>query len=419
MSEQSNFQHDHSLKRSNLYYGYIIVIIFFIMMMLGWGLFYIYGIFFKSLMTDFQWTRAVTSGAFSISVLVSGIAGIITGRLSDHFGPQKVIVFCAVLLTLGYSLMYFVQNTWQFYLLYGIIIASGVGGFWAPQVSTIARWFTGKRGFMTGIVSGGISFGTLILPPVVTRLIDIFGWRMTYLIIGVAIFIVIMVSAKFVKPGPQAMDMSRYSENKAKMPIVEQSLSFNLKAAISTYQFWAVATIYLFFGIAQLMVIVHIVPNAIGVGMSSFSAAGILSVIGGVSFIGRILIGLIADRIRVKPAAILSLGLMTIALLWLQQADNPWKLYVFAVFFGFGYGGLSCLQSLMAAELFGLLSLGVITGFFSLSFDIGGAIGPWLAGFIFDKSGSYTWAFILCLGAIMISLLTCLTLKPPKTKDHS
>jgi MFS family permease len=345
--------------------------------------------------------------------------GIITGRLSDRFGPQKVIVFCAALLTMGYTLMYFVQSTWQFYLLYGIIIASGVGGFWAPQVSTIARWFKRKRGFMTGIVSGGISFGTLILPPVVTRIIDVFGWRTTYLLIGVGTFIVIMVSAKFVKPAPQSTEISPYGENKEKMPLFEQSASLNLKAAISTYQFWMVAIIYLFFGLAQLMVIVHIVPNAIGMGISPFSAAGILSVIGGVSFIGRILIGLIADRIRVKPAVILSLGLMTIALLWLQQADSLWKLYVFAVFFGFAYGGLSCLQSLIAAELFGLLSLGVITGIFSLSFDIGGAIGPWLAGFIFDNRGSYTWAFILCLGAIIISLLISMTLKPPKTKDQS
>jgi MFS family permease len=124
--------------------------------------------------------------------------------------------------------------------------------------------------------------------------------------------------------------------------------------------------------------------------------------------------GIISDRIKVNVSSIICLGLLAVSLVWLQFADNLWKLYFFAVFFGFGYGGLSCLQSLIAAELYGLLSLGVITAIFSFSFDIGGAIGPVIAGYIFDTSDSYRWAFLICLIVMTAALVIGLSLKPPK-----
>jgi len=408
----------HKVNIPKFYYGYVIVIVFFIMMVLGWGMFYIYGVFFRPLMEEFDWTRAITSGAFSMSVLVSGIIGIIAGRLSDTIGPKKVIIFCTCLLTLGYGLMIFVQSTWQFYFLYGIIIASGVGGFWAPQVSTVARWFVKRRGIMTGIVSGGISFGTLVLPLIVTRLIDVFNWRMTYLIIGIAIFVIVMAAAQFVKSSPPKMSLLPIREINNEIQSRTRILNFSFQEAVHTVQFWMVTLIYVCFGITQLTVVVHLVPYATGIGISSLGAAGVLSVIGGISLAGRIIIGLVSDKLRVKTSTILSLGLMIVSLLWLLQADSLWKLYIFAVVFGFGYGGLSCLQSLIAAELFGLISLGVITGIFSLSFNIGGAIGPVIAGHIFDISDSYLWAFLACLISVIIALAICLSLKPPGKKPQ-
>jgi MFS family permease len=98
------------LNKPRFYYGYVIVIVSFIIMMLSWGVFYIYGVFFSQLIEEFNWTRAVTSGAFSMSILVSGVMGIFAGRLSDRLGPKKVIIFCAVILSLGYALMALVHT---------------------------------------------------------------------------------------------------------------------------------------------------------------------------------------------------------------------------------------------------------------------------------------------------------------------
>lgn len=406
--------HKGQTRKPGFFYGYVIVIVCFLMMVFGWGIFYIYGVFFNPLSTEFNWTRAMTSGAYSLSVLISGLMGIFAGRLSDRFGPKIVIMFCAVILALGYGLMSLVHNTWEFYLIYGILISTGVSGFWAPPVSTVARWFVGRRGFMTGIVSGGISFGTLVLPPVATQLIQIYDWRITYIIIGVTVLVVVMIAAQFLKPSPQMMGLTPYTGTNTRSQAVERSPGFTLKEAMRTRQFWMVSVIYVCFGAAQLTVMVHIVPNALGFGISAIQAAAILSIIGGLSLVGRIIIGGLSDRIRVKMATIACLSLLTLALIWLPMAGGLWQFYLFAVFFGFGYGGLSCLQSLIGAELFGLTALGVITAIFSFSFDIGGSAIPVLAGHIYDLSGSYDWAFIICSAIIAIALIISLSLKPPK-----
>jgi MFS family permease len=326
---------DNQVPRSRFFYGYIIVIASFIVMVLGWGIYYSYGVFFGPLMDEFAWTRAVTSGAFSIAVFVSGFLGIFAGRLSDRLGPRIVVTLCAVLLSVGYILMFLVQSTWQFYLVYGVLIASGVGGFWAPQVSTVARWFVGRRGLMTGIVSGGISFGTIVLPPVVTRIISLYGWRRSYLFIGFATLVIVTTAAQFMRKSPQQMgllprgEIGTSSQNNSPAP------GFSLKEAIYTRQFWAVFLIYFCFGMALLTIIVHMVPHAVGIGISDINAAIVLSVIGGMSLVGRIGMGGITDRLRVKASTIICLGLLTGSLIWLQFSDNLWKLYGFAVVFGF------------------------------------------------------------------------------------
>jgi MFS family permease len=306
------------------------------------------------------------------------------------------------------------HSIWQFYVLYGLIIATGLCGFWVPPVSTVAHWFIGRRGLMTGIVGGGISMGTLIMAPAVTQLIVVYGWRMTYVIMGVAILVIAMIAAQFLKQGPHEMGLTAYGETKIKPRISGVSDRVSLKEALRTRPFWIVCIIYFCFGLAHLTIMVHIVPEALGIGISPIHAAVILSIIGIIGLLGRITLGSVTDRLQVKGTTIISLVLLTVSLIWLQQAGNLWKLYVFAVVFGFGYGGLSCVQSLLAVELFGLSTVGVITAIFSFSFNVGGAVGPVLAGYIFDVNGSYQWAFLICLISIALALLISLSLKPSK-----
>lgn len=382
--------------------------------MLGRGIFYIYGVFFGSIEHEFEWSRAVTSGAFSVSVLISGLFGILAGRLCDKYGPRVVIAFCAVFLAAGYILMSIVQNTLQFYLIYGILVSAGVSGFWAPLLSTLARWFTNKRGLMTGIVTGGISFGTLFLPPLATHLIDAFDWRTTYIIMGLLVLAVSIIGISLLRRFPQKKDMEIGKKYLTESVSLDSLAVFELQEAMRTRQFWMVCAIYVFFGIIQMTVMVHIIPHTIGLQISAVNAATVLSVVGFVSLGARIVIGAACDKIKVKISVVFCLGLLMLSFILLLFSNELWQLYVFAVMFGLGYGGMSCLQSLVASELYGLLSLGAISAIVAFAQDFGGAAGPYLAGYVFDVTSSYNWAWTVCALSAFIALIIGALLTPPR-----
>ncbi|GAH40189.1 unnamed protein product, partial [marine sediment metagenome] len=163
-------------------------------------------------------------------------------------------------------------------------------------------------------------------------------------------------------------------------------------------------------------IMVHIVIHATELEISAASAANILAIIGGVSIAGRIIMGSAGDRIGNKLVITVCFILMSVALLWLLVTKELWMFYLFAVVFGFAYGGWAALISLMVAELFGLSSLGVILGAVTFGLTIGEAIGPTLAGRIFDITSSYQPAFLICVGLSIIAIILALFLKPITSK---
>ena len=153
-------------KTRPFFYGYFVVIVAFVVMLVGYGLYTIFGVFFNPLINEFGWTRAITSGAFSLSMIVSGVLGVVMGGLNDRFGPRIVLTVCGCFLGIGFLLMSQVHSVWQLYLFYGVIISIGVSGIWVPLLSSVARWFVKRRSLMTGVVIAGTGIGGLIEPPI-------------------------------------------------------------------------------------------------------------------------------------------------------------------------------------------------------------------------------------------------------------
>jgi MFS family permease len=382
-------------------------------MIVMFGTFYSFGIFFEPVIMEFGWTRAVISGAFSLSFFLHGLLSIVVGKLNDRFGPRMVMVACGFLLGLGYLLMSRVGAIWQLYLFYGVLIGIGMSAAILPLVSTVARWFAKRRGLMTGIVVSGIGLGTIIMPPVASRLISIYGWQTSYIIVGIIALVLIISAAQFLRRDPGQIGQLPYGENEVKEPGSNlEATGFTLQQAIHTRQLWMNCAIFLCFGLGVQTIIVHIVIHATGLGISAIIAANILAVIGGSSIIGRITLGSASDRIGSKLAIMIGSLLMSAALLWLPLAKEVWMLYLFAVVFGFAYGGMVPLGSLSIAELFGLHSHGVILGIQSFILTIGGAIGPVLAGRIFDITGSYYLAFLISATLSVLATLLTTLLRP-------
>lgn len=405
--------------KPRFYYGYVVVATSAIIAMAGWGTYYSYGLFFDSLLTEFGWTRAVTSIAFSLGAFMSGFVGIISGRVSDRLGPKAITIFCGICFGVGYVCMSLANAVWQVYLIHGLLLATGIGGLWSPMISTIARWFLKRRGLMTGIVASGMGIGSIILSPLISQLILAYGWRPAYVIIGIIALVVIVVSALFLRRDPGQIGLSPYGETTTEQTSVLQSQDFTYKQAIRTRQFWVVCSIYFLFGYNQPTVMVHIVPYATGLGIPYIAAAGIIAIIGAASVVGRIIIGGASDRIRVKSSLIGSLILLLFSLSWLMFADSLWSLSIFGIAFGFAWGGISALQALVAAELFGLTALGVIVGNFSFGFCLGGLFGPTISGYMFDLFGSYQQAFLICAITALAALISVLWLTPLKRAQNT
>ena len=400
-------------REHKLFYGYIVVSAAFLILVMTWGTVYSFGVFFKPVLTEFGWTRAATSGAYSLFLLLLAFLGIVMGRLNDRFGPRIVLTGCGLVLGSGYLLMSQISAIWQLYLFYGVILAIGASGVYVSLASTISRWFIKRRGLMTGIAVSGIGVGTMIIPPAANWLITDYGWRVSYLVVGIAVLVLIISAAQFLRYDPSQMEQLPYGEHQSEPGSVNlKARGFSLQETIHTGQFWIIGVMFFCFGVSIQAILVHIIPHATDIGISAASAANILAVIGGVSAAGRITMGGFADRIGSKLALIAVFILMTAALLWLPTAKGLGMLYLFAIAFGFAYGGWATLISLIPAELFGLGSLGVILGAVHFSVATGEAVGPTLAGRIFDVTGSYQPAFLVCAALSFIAIILALFLKP-------
>jgi MFS family permease len=381
------------------------------------GLFASFGVFFKPMLTDLVLTRAEISGAVSLSWIMQGLASITAGRVNDSLGPRIVITACGIILGLGCLLMSQISTLWQLYLFYGVVIGIGMGGSFVPLTSTVARWFTKRRSMMTGIVLAGNGIGILLGPLLATWLISRYEWRLSYIIIGGIALVAIILLAQLLRRDPAQVGQMPYGENKdAKQVLKPATKAFLIKEAVYTRQFWLLSGMSLCLGFSLQAILVHIVPHATDLKISAINAANILATIGGVSVIGRFLLGSAGDRIGNRQVFIIGFALMAASLLWLVSATEVWALFLFAAVFGFAIGGCVTSPPTLVAKLFGLNSHGLILGFTSLGFCLGGAAGPFVAGYIFDMTNSYQNFFVICAAVSVIGLILTVLLTPIKTR---
>ena len=397
----------------NKYDSHIIVAACFMIQAVGVGTFVTYGVFFNSLLEEFQWSRASLSGASSLAFILSGIFAIIIGKLNDIHGPRKLMSIASLLLGTGVILMSRLTELWQLFVFYGIIFGVGLGAIDVIALTTTARWFTRSRGFMTGIVKVGTGAGQFLIPFMASVLIASHGWRQAYVIIGISVTVILFGVAQLLRRDPESCNsMKGTIRNSQIQPSSLHDNSLSAEGAIHTIQFWILCGISVLTVFCLLTILVHIVPHASDLGLSARKAAGVLSTIGAVSMIGRFSAGVAIDRLGSKQIMVICFFILISGLLWLQIADNLWMLYLFAAVYGLAHGGFFTAISPIVAEVFGIGSHGAIFGIVVFSGTAGGAVGPLVAGRLFDMTGSYGTTFQLITILSTISLALIVFLKP-------
>ena len=390
--------------RPRFFYGYVIAALGFLIQAVFWGNYRSFGLFFNPLVGEFGWTREEVAGAAAMGWLIVGLMNLPAGALVDRHGPRLVLVAGGFCFGLGYLLMSGVNGLWQVYLFY-VILAVGMSTVDVVTLSTIARWFVKKRGTVTGLAKIGTGIGMMVMPLVAGYLIDNHSWRSAYLFLGAFAMLALITMAQFLKRDPSAMGMQPYGgglQSEAG-PRREEGITF--RQATHLRPFWTLFIMYVLVITVAEIVMVHTVPHAVDMGISSTSAAGILSLLGGGSIAARVIVGIALDKLGSRRALMLCFVPLLSSLVWLQFADSLWMLYVFAAVYGLSHGGFFTLMAPVVAQLFGTRSHGAIFGVIMAGGGIGGAIGPLLTGRAFDVLGSYQLPFLVIIGMAVVALL--------------
>jgi MFS transporter, OFA family, oxalate/formate antiporter len=402
--------------REKYFYGYNIVAASIVIQGMFIGAMFAYGVFFNELQTAYGWSRATISGASSLAFLLMGAVGVLAGRLNDRIGPKIVVVVSGISFGLGYILMSRLQVPWQLYLFYGGLVGIGLCTHDVVTLSTIARWFVRRRGMMTGIVKVGTGAGQLLVPLIASVLIAAYGWRNACSILGAVVLVSVVAAAQFMRRDPQAMGLLPDGDSAIAGGVQTgtEEAGIRFRDAVRMIPFWIMSVTWFALFFCLMTIIVHIVPHARDLGLAPTTAAGVLSMIGGVSMAGRFVMGAAVDRIGGKRSMIICFIILVCGLILLQLASKAWMLFIVAGIYGFAHGGLFTVVSPTMAELFGTGSHGLLYGFVLFSGSLGGSFGPLLAGRIFDVTGSYRSVFIILTGLAVTGLILVTMLRSPR-----
>lgn len=420
---------DKSSSFSNsFFYGWIIVAACTTLLVMNSGLNFSFGVFFKPLIADFGWSRAVISGVISARWLVLAAFVIPIGRLTDKFGPAKIMGFCGLMIGLGLVLTSQVNSLWQLYLTYGLIFGIGASGTFSITTSTTARWFFKRQGLALGIVSSGVGLGTLTIVPLTERLITAFDWSRAFLILGISAWMIMITGALLLRRNPDDVGQLPYGMEE---PIIHPSegkgcdtapvaskIGVGLRIAARTKSLWMIFLIVLLLSISMNMVMLHLVNYATDLHISSLISAIFVSIIGAGGIIGRLAMGSAADRIGASNALAICCVILTATLFWLVFSREPWMFFLFSVIFGFAYGGEIPQIPILVSQFFGFHALAALVATVTAALGIGGALGSWLGGQIFDITGSYQIAFTIAALASLCSLVITLMLKKERSQEQ-
>ncbi len=417
------------MKNSKFYWGWYVVAGAFFILGVGYGARYCLGVFVKPMSIEQGWPVSVVSIAASIMIFFYGVGSIFSGRLLDHVAPKWIITLGAILFGSGFILAPLLTQPWQLYIVYGVLCGLGSSCMGAVVCgATVSKWFVRKRGKVIGIASIGIGLGTMLLAPLAGYIVKVYSWQAGFVLLGVIIIIVGVAVAQISMGRTRPEDYGMLPDNDISPNdpgdlSEEAAAPFNISALsiLRDSRFWVMTACYSLAVMVWASISVHQVAYALDQGIDGIVAASAVGLIGITSIAGRYFFGVLSDRAPdAKYLAALGFGVMSLAMLVLLLTRSAEFFYLYAVLFGFGYGSMAPLMPFLMADRFGRHILGSAYGlmiFFTAG--LGGSLGPVLAGYIYDRFGSYAYAWQINIVALVLVAMFILRLKPRDARRRS
>jgi sugar phosphate permease len=418
----------HEYRHSVPYYGWKVVWTGTLGMILVYGIRHSFAAFFTPILEEFHWSRGNISIMMSLNIFVYGVLAPVVGILADRWRARVLMPLGIALLGAATAGCAWAGELWHFYLLFGVLMPIGNALAGLPVFApALMNWFVKRRGLVMGIgqMGGGLSFAYVLL---VQYLILQVGWRLTFLALaGMLIFIPFPLYLLFFHYRPQdkglkaygAAEMTPVSQKRTERSAgqVPMTRDWPLARILRSAQLWLLVVSYaLFWGIGNYLVLSHQVRFAEDAGYSSMFSVSIFALFGVTLFLGQSC-GFLSDRIGRERAATLAASLSIVALVALiavRDNSHPWLLYIYTICFGLGAGLFTPTIYAGTADIFAGRYFGAVSGLLFTGMGVCAVFGPWLGGYIYDVTGTYRPAFVLCIACIALSCLSFWIAAPRK-----
>jgi MFS family permease len=376
---------------------------------IGVGAMLMLSVFLQPMSDAMGWSRTGISTAALLNWLCMGVGSFLWGALSDRWGTRAVLLCGGVLLGVGLMTASQAATLGQFQILFGVIVGLAAGSFFTPLTATTTRWFTQHRSLAVALVSAGLGLGASTVGPLARWIITNYDWRTAMMVIGELAWVVIIPAALFVRePPPSASTGGAMGMTGA------DGRELTAAQAFRTPQFAAIALTYFACCAAHSGPIFHMITHALDHGVTAMAAVTVLSVAGLASLGGKIVCGLIADRVGAKQTLIVGLAIQAIAVSLYLFTRELASFYALSVMFGFAYGGVMPLYAILVREYFGARIMGTAFGAVAFVSTLGMSIGPWAGGWLYDTFGSYFWLYIGSFGIGLGAVAIAFTFRPPR-----
>jgi len=373
----------------------------FVTLAISYGVWYAYSVFLVAFLQEFGWSRSVLAGAFSIFTLVNGAWNPVVGWLTDRWGPRRVVTGGGVVLALALVADGQIENAWHLYVLFGIVTAIGVStAGWTPAVVLVQRHFHARLGLALGIAGSGIGLGIFVIVPFCQVLIDVVGWRWAFRILGIIAAVWIVPAAWLFLRDDQVSPRPSAARPATPASPVRGSAARDLAigAALLTLPFWLICSAKFLGNIASQALLVHQAAYLVDYGITPMVAASTISVVGMASIVGKTGGGWLSDRVDREIVYVLGMAFVVASVVVLRLvalAPSPWAVYGYAILIGLGYSVTASLIPAILSDRFRGSHFGAIFGIGQVGSAIGSALGAWLAGRLFDLTGSYGIALVV------------------------
>lgn len=388
---------------SRVFDGWKVVAAAFNVLFVVYAIQFSFGTFVDDVVADTGWSETRLQLIFAIYIFGYSAMSAVTGSLTDRFGPRRVVAIGAGLLTAGYLVWATAPNLWIAFLGLGVIAPLGMSASWVPCNATVVRWFVQRRGLAIAVTTAGGSLANIIAPPVAATIVDARGWRTALAGFAVVGGAVMLTAAYWFRRDPESV--GQYPDGLDRPAAEPATAGFTPNEAMRTPTYWLLLCMYALSFLVVFVPFVHINQFATGLGITSVTAATVISAIGIGGLAGRLSVGTISDRLGRKRMVLFAFALETLAFVAIASADGLAMLYPAATAFGFAYGAGVVLLPALVGDYFGRAHAGAIVGRIFATAGSMAAVGPYVAQLLFDASGSYRVAFLLCAGANAAALL--------------